>query len=80
MSNDIILREENRTIQQVGGNSKALIIPSEIATGLGLEVSNVCTVRWYVKYQKDKQGNIICDKDGQPKIEKSWGTYWKKGE
>lgn len=79
MTKDLILKEEERTVQMVGGNSKAIIVPSTIADDLKLEVSDIVVVREYVIYARDKNGSIICEKDGSPKIEKLWGTFWKKG-
>lgn len=79
MAKDIILREEERTVQMVGGQSKAVIVPSEIAENLELKVSDVVVVREYIKYKRDKNGSIICDKDGQPLVEHHWGAFWKKG-
>ena len=80
MAKHITIREEERTIQNIGPGSKALIIPAEIANNLKLEVGDRLVVRHMIEYKTDQQGSIQTDKDGNPKIDKEWIAAFKKGE
>lgn len=79
MTKDVSMGEWERTCQVFGG-SKGIIVPAEVVEDLGLTESDMVVVRRYYRYAKDRNGNILSDKEGKPVIERKYCSFWKKGE
>lgn len=79
MAHDNMIQQWERTCQSIGG-SKGIIVPSEVISDFGLTESDKVIIALYYRYSKDKSGNILCNKEGNPIIERKYCSFWKKGE